>query len=325
MVIPNPEVTVIIPAYNTEAYIGKSIQSALEQTLNNIEVIVVDDASSDQTLAVAKSFTDKRLKIIANQTNMGAAQTRNHALKQAKGKWIAVLDSDDWYAPERLEKLLSIAYAEDADMVADDLYHIQDGDKLPWSTLLKESGEQIDKIKQIDPIYFIETDLPGRGGLTLGLTKALLKKNFINHYSIQYEQHLKIGQDFWFYLKCLAHGARFIFVPEPYYFYRSRPGSLVTINQIERLEQYITGSLFFLEKNFIKNSPNLSNALSKRLKILQNSRVYFRIVDTYKKGKKIDALIEALYNPYVLLKLAENFPKIISRRMKYYFFFKKTK
>ena len=75
----NPKVSVIIPAYNTETYIGKAIESALEQTLTDIEVIMVDDGSSDKTVEVAKSFTDQRLKVIVNQQNLGAAAARNHA------------------------------------------------------------------------------------------------------------------------------------------------------------------------------------------------------------------------------------------------------
>ncbi|MEH2161398.1 MAG: glycosyltransferase family 2 protein [Nostoc sp.] len=105
----NPKVSVIIPAYNTEAYIAKALESALEQTLNDIEVIMVDDGSNEQTVEVAKSFTDKRLKIIVNQKNIGVSAARNRALIAAQGEWIAILDSDDWYDPKRLEKLVFLA------------------------------------------------------------------------------------------------------------------------------------------------------------------------------------------------------------------------
>lgn len=138
--IYRPEVSVIIPAYNTAAYVAQAIESALDQTFKNIEVIIIDDASTDATVKVAKRFSDERLKIFVNHQNLGAGGARNRALRTAKGKWIAVLDSDDWYAPERLEKLLQLAYTEEADLIADDLYLIRDGEKAPWSTLIAERG-----------------------------------------------------------------------------------------------------------------------------------------------------------------------------------------
>jgi succinoglycan biosynthesis protein ExoO len=314
----NPEVSVIIPAYNTEAYIAEAIQSALGQTLNNIEVIVVDDASTDRTLAVAQSFTDKRLKIITLEQNLGAAAARNRALREAKGKWIAVLDSDDWYAPERLAKLVQVADAETADMIADDVYYIKDGDKLPWTSLLGESGKQIKEIKQIDPVYFVETDLPGRGGLTLGLTKPLIKRSFLVQHSIEYYSHIRLGQDFWFYLTCLAHDARFIFIPKAYYFYRSRPGSLVTINQVKRLDQYCSATLYFLEQDFVKFKPELLKALYKRLTLIEKTRPYFRVVDAIRHGKFLKILIQMAHNPEFFGHLFKQLPKIISRRINYF-------
>jgi succinoglycan biosynthesis protein ExoO len=105
----DPEVSIIVPAYNTEAYIAKAIDSALTQTLTNIEVIVVDDASGDQTVEVIQQFTDPRLQLLQNPQNLGVSASRNRAIQKARGQWIAVLDSDDWYVPNRLETLLNIA------------------------------------------------------------------------------------------------------------------------------------------------------------------------------------------------------------------------
>ncbi|MGL6343088.1 MAG: glycosyltransferase family 2 protein, partial [Waterburya sp.] len=100
-----PEVSVIVPAYNSEDYLPKALESVFNQTYNNLEVILIDDASSDATVKIANSFNDKRLKIIKNQQNKGVSYSRNCGIKQAQGNWIALLDSDDWYAPDRLEKL----------------------------------------------------------------------------------------------------------------------------------------------------------------------------------------------------------------------------
>ena len=79
------KVSIVIPAYNTAAYIGRAIESALGQTLTNIEIILVDDASTDRTLAVAKSFADSRLKVFTNPENLGVSATRNDRAGMVKG------------------------------------------------------------------------------------------------------------------------------------------------------------------------------------------------------------------------------------------------
>lgn len=313
-----PEVSVIIPAYNTEAYIAQAIESALAQTEKNIEVIVIDDASIDATVTVAKGFLDKRLNVLVNQQNLGASGARNRGIREAKGKWVALLDSDDWYAPERLEKLLKVAYAENADLIADDIFYIEDREKLPWTTLLAESGERIDEIIPIDPVYFVETDIQGRRGLHLGLTKPLIKRDFLFHNGIEYDENIKLGQDFYFSLSCLAHGGRFILVPEPYYFYRSHAGSLVTTGEIKRLDQACSASQYFLQQEIIQNNPKLLDALSKRLALLEKTRPYFRVIDPVKQRKPLGILIEMVRNPYFFVHLISQLPRIVSRRVHYY-------
>ena len=98
-------VSVIMPSYNTAEYISESIASVREQTYTDWELIIVDDCSTDNTDEIVKPFlSDKRIKYMKNETNGGAAVSRNRALREAKGKWIAFLDSDDQWHPEKLEK-----------------------------------------------------------------------------------------------------------------------------------------------------------------------------------------------------------------------------
>ena len=97
-------VSIIMPSYNTAKYISNSVKSIQAQTYSNWELIIVDDCSTDNSIEVIKSFNDPRIKLYKNKRNRGAAISRNHALKVAKGKWIAFLDSDDIWVPEKLEK-----------------------------------------------------------------------------------------------------------------------------------------------------------------------------------------------------------------------------
>lgn len=97
-------VSVIMPSYNTAEYIADSINSVLSQTYTNWELIIVDDCSSDNTDEIVSQFDDKRIRYLKNDKNSGAAVSRNRALREAKGKWIAFLDSDDLWAPDKLKK-----------------------------------------------------------------------------------------------------------------------------------------------------------------------------------------------------------------------------
>lgn len=99
-------VSVIMPSWNTGNFIAESIQSVINQTYQNWELIIVDDCSTDNTDEVVGGFSDVRIRYLKNQENQGAALTRNRAIREAKGEWIAFLDSDDLWAPKKLELML---------------------------------------------------------------------------------------------------------------------------------------------------------------------------------------------------------------------------
>lgn len=99
-------VSIVMPAYNNARYVGATIRSVLAQTYRNWELLFVDDCSTDGTGDIAGSFADPRIRIFRNEKNSGAALSRNRALREAKGKWVAFLDGDDWWHPEKLERQL---------------------------------------------------------------------------------------------------------------------------------------------------------------------------------------------------------------------------
>jgi len=100
-------VSIIMPSWNTAKFIAESIQCVIDQTYRDWELLIVDDCSTDQTDEVVKPFlSDPRIRYYKNEVNCGAALTRNRAMREAKGEWIAFLDSDDLWAPEKLEKQL---------------------------------------------------------------------------------------------------------------------------------------------------------------------------------------------------------------------------
>ena len=112
------KVSVIIPVYNVEAYLRQCLDSVVNQTLREIEIICVDDGSTDKSAAILKEYAakDGRIKVLT-QSNTGAGAARNVGIARATGEWITFCDADDWIEPNAIEKMVAAAQREDADCV----------------------------------------------------------------------------------------------------------------------------------------------------------------------------------------------------------------
>jgi len=114
-----PYVTIIIPAYNAEQHIEETIKSVQNQTFDRWELVVVDDCSDDSTCSIVNRIIadDDRIRLIKNDINMGVAETRNRGMDECRSKYVAFLDADDIWYPDKLEKQLELAEKENADIV----------------------------------------------------------------------------------------------------------------------------------------------------------------------------------------------------------------
>lgn len=115
----SPLVSVIMPAYNAEPYIEEAVLSVLNQTVSDLELIVIDDGSMDRSREIVEDLAkrDCRVRLIANEENMGVAKTRNRGLDICKGKYVALLDSDDYWQSRMLEKMVARAEETKADII----------------------------------------------------------------------------------------------------------------------------------------------------------------------------------------------------------------
>lgn len=114
-----PVVSVIMPAYNAERFVEEAIRSVMAQTVTDWELLVLDDGSKDATAQIAQSLAaeDSRIRILPNEANMGVAKTRNRGFDLCRGQYVALLDSDDVWLPEKLEKQLALAEQTGADII----------------------------------------------------------------------------------------------------------------------------------------------------------------------------------------------------------------
>ena len=215
--VAGPRVSIIIPAYNAGAFIGDAITSALNQTFADLEVIVVDDASSDGTLDLAHCFArqDERVVVLANKARQGPAGARNEALRRARAPWLALLDADDRFARERLATLVPAAEKRGCDFLADNLVlRPNDGGahSLAFSPSLMSRPQAL-TLRD----FILQDAWPEPSARPLGFSKPIFRHEFVRAHGLQYDLKAFVGQDFVFYFKAIAAGARFCLTPEPLY------------------------------------------------------------------------------------------------------------
>lgn len=214
-----PLVSVIVPAYNAEAFIGQAISSVLGQTVSNLEIIIVDDNSPDMTGNVVLDYAayDHRVRYLRLDNNLGPGGARNTALDAARGEWIAVLDADDWYEADRLEKLIHAAMLEDVPVAADNQRFVTtvDGD---WEQSLM--GMDTPPIWRLTADDLLRGERLKRNARNLGLLKPVMRRDFLLEHGIRYDREITLGEDFYFLLKCLRYSPCLACVTEPLYNYR---------------------------------------------------------------------------------------------------------
>lgn len=227
-----PVASILIAAYNAAAFLDGAIASALAQTCPVIEVVVVDDASSDGTHAALQAWArrDSRVRVLRHAQRSGAAAARNTAIDAARGRWLAVLDADDAFRPERIERLVAAAEREGADLFADNLRERDFATGAPLGTAFPPAnGAPSETLGLADLLRRDRLDLPGHakiGYLKPIVRRAFLERAGLERAGLRYRSGIRVGEDLLFYFECVAAGGRFRFAPgEALYLYSVRGGS----------------------------------------------------------------------------------------------------
>jgi succinoglycan biosynthesis protein ExoO len=216
-------VSVVVAAFNTESYIGEAVRSVLGQTMTDLELIVVDDGSTDRTARVVQSIEDPRMRLV-REHKRGVSHARNRAIALSSASWIAVLDSDDYLASDWLERLLAIAETDPADMIFGDIVLV-DEHRRRTGTFFEELGLALSAPVEIDGHEFIAGRILGCPTPRPGLIRPLIRRGFLAEHGLHYAEDLTGAEDWLLYCQCLARGARMLAAPVEGYFYRARPGS----------------------------------------------------------------------------------------------------
>ncbi|NIA23803.1 MAG: glycosyltransferase [Proteobacteria bacterium] len=252
-----PKVSVIIPTYNSAQYIAEAIESVLNQTYKNIEIIVVDDGSTDHTKEKLKYFINNKQILYLYQQNRGASSARNVGIQKARSKYIGFLDADDKFQPQMIEYCLRELINNNNDLVSVDIY-------LTYLSGEKEINREIQSYDWIERepqelfLKFLEVGAIG------GPHKALFKKDVFDKVGL-FDTSLPVYEDLDMWIRIAIHGFKWSHIRQPLVtYYKGIQGSLFTknpeLNQDCRLKV-----LRRYRREAIRKCPAIKNVFAKQL------------------------------------------------------------
>ncbi len=238
-----PLVSVIVPTYNRANTIIRAIESVLKQTYENIEIIIVDDASGDNTAEMVKSVVDSRIKIIRHETNKGGGAARNTGINEARGKYVSFLDSDDIWIPEKIEK--QVDQFERADsrvgVIYTGFYRTDKDDVITKQVTPSKKGDLYNRLLE---------------GNIIGTTSVIMVKRECLQQVGGFNVSLSSCQDWDLYIR-LSKVCHYDYIPDPLVrFYCGEGYNKITSNK----QWVILGHKYIFDKYNIRLLPRRSKA-----------------------------------------------------------------
>ena len=293
-----PCVSVITANYNGAKHLAAAVRSVLEQSLTALELIIVDDASTDDSLAVieAAAAGDPRVRVIRQRKNAGPGAARNRALDAARGHWVAVFDSDDLMAPDRLERMVECARADWAQIVVDNLIVFSDESAEPWRPFL--TGPAYAKPRWLTLADYIGSSRMYSNRPGLGYLKPLICAETLRRTGVRYREDLRIGEDYDLIVRLLAEGAKMRLDPAPLYRYRKHAGSISHTMRRDHLEAMLVADAQF-DARYPDQPEPVRRAQAARRRSLEAALTYDGVIAQLKAHDVTGGLRTSLQEPAV--------------------------
>jgi glycosyltransferase involved in cell wall biosynthesis len=221
-----PKISVLIPAYNVENYIQECLDSVLTQSLHDIEVICVDDASVDDTLSLLNSYEvkDERVRVLRHDTNKGQAAGRNLAYSYARGEYVYMLDADDKIVPGALEELYRLCKEDNLDVAGFETHQFMDdislADKLPAKMISYDDTDVMDGAAALE--YCMKRDV-----FSLSVPTFMIKREYLEENKIRFAEMI-LHEDVGYIFELVCRADRIKFLHKVYFLRRVRAHSTMT-------------------------------------------------------------------------------------------------
>ncbi len=221
MEVPAPLISIIVPVYNVEKYLKDCLSSVQEQTLRDFECLCVDSGSDDSSVSILKEFAakDPRFRVFSDEKMKSVGQARNKGIREAKGRYIFFLDSDDFMASQTLEILMTFLETHNADIVCCSFQKVPENAAFQKQNVIDLENFKY-RLTSIPLKDFMEKTLPIESMVWNKLYRAPLVK------SVNFMEGLRRGEDEAFTLEILNKTRRLMVLPLPFISYRIRPSSL---------------------------------------------------------------------------------------------------
>jgi succinoglycan biosynthesis protein ExoO len=300
------KVSAVISAYNASATISEALISALSQSHQDLEVIVCDDASTDDTRDVVGSISDDRIILLSNETNRGCGFSRDRAISAASGDFIAVLDADDAWLPQRLSRLLDAVDGHTSTMVFDDIAECRES---RHGLVARRNMRGADAFgAHGHPVDVAAEDWVASKRLLIKplIPTAPLRRSGVRHGTRTF------GEDTEFFLKLVSHGFLLRYVPEATYKYRTTrtSASSVRTRHVQMLEMLEAAKYMF------QMNRQMLEALDRRIAREKHLQAYFEFLWAIKSLKLVRSFGLALSNPGVLLELTSRLIRDVAFRLR---------
>lgn len=273
----NLAVSVVIPMFNAEKYIGECLDSLLAQTFQNFEVIVVDDCSTDNSAEIVESYLPKfngRLSLYRLEENSGhPGKVRNFGINHARGEYISFLDADDFILPNALDKFYTAAKKFEADVVYNSAYHYMKG--IDNNEIYKDGLAAKLKKKNIDDEPSFILDEPDKILQQFVFDRNFnfpwtyfVRRAFLIENQISFPDTLSSGEDHLWAIQVYCYAKRFLRIQSPFYFYRRYTGESICTREREAEEQvsyFLSAFTLWLKT---------ADALSRQIEILRDNPAY---------------------------------------------------
>ena len=287
-----PDVSFVIAAFNAERSIARAIESALAQQDVTVEVVVADDCSNDRTVEVARSFPTEQVRVVELEKNRGPGGARNAGLEAARGRWIAVLDSDDTVYPDRLARMVQHAEKSDAKIAVDNLDVVQEASGAKTTMF---APMLLERFPELSLAHFIAANLLFEGTFSFGYMKPIFERRFIEQKALRYDEALRIGEDYIFLASALAKGGRCVVDPRPGYAYHIRSGSISRVLELHHVQAMLATDAAFLREHPLDAAAQAAQA--RRTRSLEQAASFLTLVQHLKQRAPLKAMRAALRDP----------------------------
>lgn len=284
-----PKISVIIPAYNVEKYIDQCLSSLRDQTLEDIEIVVVDDGSTDYTINIIKNYCEKDSRFfLLTQKNQGSSSARNFGLSKASGHYVLFVDSDDWISKKTCEILYSKAIEEQLDVLVYDYFYVIDARCVPRNSYYNSCV--------FSGIDFIRKSL-SNNSLTLPPCNKLIKRELATEVPFRPGY---IHEDIEFTFLILLKALRVSAIEDTLYFYRRfRAGSNTSEFKVKNISN-LFDIYKFIEMEFSLNDSSKSITQSADYRLIKfeklNMESLFKLIDDSNRIDEDNNFIDFLQN-----------------------------